>query len=97
MLTRALHCIAKNPWVYEQIQILAGAKYVRRRLAMHIASLKANLVLDVGGGTGFYREVLPPDCHYVCLDIDITKLHGFRRRHLKDAALCGDCSDSNRD
>ena len=33
--------------------------------------------MDLGGGTGFYRDLWPKDCRYICLDIDLIKLKGL--------------------
>lgn len=93
MLKRVARRVAQNPWVYDHIQFLAGARLVRQRLAEQIAALGAvNVVLDVGGGTGLYRQVLPSDSRYICLDLDMIKLLGLRSKHVDAFAVCGDAA-----
>ena len=93
MLTKIPHRMAANPWIYDQVQLLAGARYVHRRLAAQIAPPNsASLVLDLGGGTGMVRGLWPPTCTYVCLDIDMLKLQGFLNRHPDGIALVADAA-----
>jgi SAM-dependent methyltransferase len=86
------HVIA-NPWVYDGIQLLAGARSVQRYLAVQVGSNSLDhVVLDLGGGTGLYRGLWPSECLYVCIDIDIHKVRGFRNRYRSGSALVSDVS-----
>jgi len=44
-------------------------------------------VLDVGGGTGLLRPLLPSSWNYTCLDCDTQKLKGFQRKFPKDKTI----------
>lgn len=84
-----------NPWVYDQVQLLAGVRYVHHRLATQIAPLSAgSLALDFGGGTGILRSLVPFTCTYVCLDIDMLKLRGFLSKYPDGIALFADASQA---
>jgi ubiquinone/menaquinone biosynthesis C-methylase UbiE len=78
MLTGILHQLVAHPWVYDRIQALAGQKQVVDRMSVRIASLSPKVVVDIGGGTGKMQNVLPSDCRYICLDLEMPKLMGFR-------------------
>ena len=92
MLARILHDIAAHPRVYDQVQLLAGAEHTRRRLAAIVTCTAAVSVLDLGGGTGLYRDLWPSASHYVCLDIDMIKLRGLLDKRLGSLALCADAA-----
>jgi ubiquinone/menaquinone biosynthesis C-methylase UbiE len=93
MLLRLLHSFASTSPVYNGIQWLAGATTVRRRFQRHTGVCAGHkTVLDVGGGTGAMRAYLPPDCHYICLDVETPKLRGFRRAHPSGSALLADAT-----
>ena len=95
MLTKILHSFVANPWVYEQVRRLAGSRHIDRRLATHIAPLRAaSLVLDVGEGTGVLRALWLPTCTYVCLDIDRLKLQSFLKKCPGGNALLCDASQA---
>lgn len=82
MLTRILHSIVARPRVYDLVQFLAGASVIRRRMAARVTGLgKISLLVDVGGGTGAGREVVPPGVPYLCLDIDPVKICGFAAKN----------------
>ncbi|MBA3530439.1 MAG: class I SAM-dependent methyltransferase [Ardenticatenales bacterium] len=92
-LTRFLHRLVAHPWVYDQVQIAAGARTTTQHLAAQVALLSgASLVLDVGGGTGLYRGLWPESCAYLATDLDIEKLVGFRAKYPNDPALLADAS-----
>ena len=95
-MSRLLHRVVARPGVYDLVQSVAGAAAVRRRLASALASATARSaglrVLDVGGGTGGWRGLWPPDARYTCLDLDLQKLQGFRLRHPGGRAVCADAS-----
>jgi SAM-dependent methyltransferase len=93
MLTRLLHSLVARPGVYDAVQAAAGASLVRAKLRHLVPPLPDRaIVLDIGGGTGLYRDIWPVDCRYVCLDLDPLKLQGFRRRFPDTAAVGGDAT-----
>lgn len=93
VLKRLLHTIVARPAVYEAMQRAAGAGRVRRHLATLIARLgDGGLVLDLGGGTGLYRDLWGPNWGYLCLDNDPEKLAGFVAGGRRDAAILGDAA-----
>lgn len=95
MLTRILHKIVAHPRIYDWVQMLAGAELLRRRLAVIVVQRchsSPGIVLDLGGGTGLYRGLWPSAGHYVCLDLDMAKLRGFREKRSGDPALCADAT-----
>ena len=75
-----LHRIAAHPWVYDRIQALAGQKQTLQRISKQTTALHPETVVDVGGGTGIWRKLWPAGCRYVCLDIEMPKLKGFRSK-----------------
>lgn len=91
---RALNRIMSIPWVYDQVQLLAGARYVHRQLAPQIASFvsASSVVLDLGGGTGIVRRLLPPVCVYICLDLDMLKLRAFLNKYPDGIAVLSDAT-----
>ena len=92
MLPHFLDSIAGYPVVYDTIQKLAGVGEIHRRLRGHFARLGANSVIDIGGGTGTLRKLMPPGSRYVCLDIDLLKLSGFVAKHPGGNAVLCDAS-----
>jgi ubiquinone/menaquinone biosynthesis C-methylase UbiE len=91
MLLKFLHKLASHPWVYDRIQELAGAGQVYHKLEAHLPRSHEKLcVLDVGGGTGTLKKLWPKDSTYICLDIDPTKLKGFREKEPQGLAVLGD-------
>ena len=89
MLTGLLHRLAAHPWVYDQIQTLAGHKRVLERLSQEIAPLSPKVVVDIGGGTGTVGNLLAADCRYICLDLEMPKLMGFRSKFPRGLAVLG--------
>jgi SAM-dependent methyltransferase len=75
-----LHNAAARPWLYDRIQVLAGQGRVLERMSRQTAIMRAATVLDVGGGTGASRRLWPLSSRYICLDIEMPKLEGFRSR-----------------
>jgi len=81
VLKEVLWRIASLPWVYNQIQFLAGARSTYRRIAYQAAILApGSLVLDLGGGTGLYRNAWSAARIYVNLDNDMIKLQRSIRK-----------------
>ena len=87
-----LHKIAAHPWVYDQIQVLAGREQVLNRILRSTVALRAETVVDVGGGTGAWRRLWPAGCRYVCLDIEMPKLKGFRSKVPSGFAVLSDAT-----
>lgn len=82
-----------QPAVYDAVQTLAGTSQLDGRLAPHLSSLPSGaLIVDVGGGTGLPRPLLPDDSRYVCVDADLVKLRGFLRKQRLGNAVCGDAA-----
>jgi ubiquinone/menaquinone biosynthesis C-methylase UbiE len=79
-LMQVLHNIAAHPWVYDRIQTLAGQRQVLDRMSKRTAAISAEIVVDVGGGTGASRKLWPVSSRYICLDIEMPKLAGFRSK-----------------
>lgn len=92
MLTGLLDRIASHPWVYDRIQTLAGNNRILERLSQEIAPLKPKVVVDIGGGTGAVRNLLPADCLYICLDLEMPKLRGFRSKVPGGLAVLADAT-----
>lgn len=93
MLKNRFHQIVANPFVYDWVQVLVGSKKVRQRLSSHLQNLPANaIVVDIGGGTGINRELLPANCRYICLDNDSLKLKGFREKFPAEIGILGDAT-----
>jgi ubiquinone/menaquinone biosynthesis C-methylase UbiE len=85
--------VVAEPVVYDAVQTLAGTGQLNARLATYLAPLPTGAVIvDVGGGTGLPRRLLPDDSRYVCVDADLVKLRGFRGKHGLGEAVCGDAA-----
>jgi SAM-dependent methyltransferase len=85
--------VVAQPAVYDAVQAMAGTSLLDDRLAPHLASLQPGaLIVDVGGGTGLPRSLLPDDSRYLCVDADLVKLRGFRRKQQLGDAVCGDAA-----
>jgi ubiquinone/menaquinone biosynthesis C-methylase UbiE len=92
MLTELLHRLAARSWVYDQVQNLAGLKRVLEKLSQGIAPLSPKVVVDIGGGTGTTGNLFAPDCRYICLDVELPKLMGFRSKFPSGLAVLGDAT-----
>jgi len=86
------HRIAAHPWVYDHIQSLAGQKQSLQRISKQTVGLRPGTVVDVGGGTGIWRGLWAPNCRYVCLDIEMPKLRGFRSKVPDGFAVLSDAT-----
>jgi ubiquinone/menaquinone biosynthesis C-methylase UbiE len=73
VLLRTIHKAASVGWVYDSIQILAGAPIFEAHLRRCLSG-RSGRVLDLGGGTGTLNGLLPPVCTYTCLDNEMPKL-----------------------
>ena len=93
MPSKVLERIASQPWIYDKIQLVAGARIIYARLASQISSLGTPaIVLDLGGGTGLSRHIWPSDFVYLCLDMDKPALQRFRRKSPDCSALLADAT-----
>ena len=91
MLIELLHKFSAYPWVYDRIQTLAGNKRVLECLSQALVPLNPRVVVDIGGGTGTVRTLLA-DCRYICLDVEMPKLEGFRSKVAGGLAILGDAT-----
>jgi ubiquinone/menaquinone biosynthesis C-methylase UbiE len=91
-IIEVFHKIAAHPWVYDRIQTWAGQKQNLERISEKAATMRAETVVDVGGGTGASRNVWPANCRYVCLDMEMPKLKGFRSKVPGGFAVLSDAS-----
>jgi ubiquinone/menaquinone biosynthesis C-methylase UbiE len=87
-----LHRLAAHPWIYDRIQTAAGHDRVLEWLSKEIAPLSPNVVLDIGGGTGTVRNLFSANCLYICLDLEMPKLLGFRSAVPSGLAVLGDAT-----
>lgn len=62
------------PKLYDLVQTALGVRRTFARLSPRLSAMRDSLVLDVGGGTGLYRPLLPATARYICLDSDPLKL-----------------------
>jgi SAM-dependent methyltransferase len=88
LILSLIHKLVAVPWIYDLSQWLAGASKSRKVFREEFAALPATgCVLDVGGGTGLSRPLLPMGWKYFCLDPDPQKLEGFRAKFPDDEAV----------
>jgi ubiquinone/menaquinone biosynthesis C-methylase UbiE len=92
MLTELLHRIAAHPWIYDRIQTVAGNQQVLQWISEELRRIDPKVVVDMGGGTGSLRKILAADCKYVCLDLEMPKLEGFRSKFKNGLAVVGDAT-----
>ena len=71
---------------------MAGQEQCVDRIARQTASLRAETVIDIGGGTGNLRRIWSTSCRYVCLDIELPKLQGFRAKVPAGLAVLSDAT-----
>jgi len=91
VLIRILHRLFSHPLLYDMAQVLAGAREVRRRVGRQVTTREAPVtVLDLGGGTGAIQPYLPGECRYICADMEMPKLRGFRRGNPRGWAVQAD-------
>ena len=76
-----LHKIVALPVIYDLCQWAAGAGKNRAVLREEFGLLPLQgCALDLGGGTGLSRLLLPKTWNYCCLDPDQQKIDGFRAK-----------------
>jgi SAM-dependent methyltransferase len=86
-----VHRIASHPRMYDAIQFITGAPAVAGIMRRWLASARG-LVVDVGGGTGRIKALLPRDTRHVCVDVDGLKLGGYARKFADAVPLYGDAT-----
>jgi ubiquinone/menaquinone biosynthesis C-methylase UbiE len=91
-LIEFLHSVATRPRIYDWIQMLVGQRQLLERVSQQTQGLHPGIVVDVGGGTGSMRALWPSECRYICLDIEMTKLKGFRSRAPAGLAVLSDAT-----
>jgi SAM-dependent methyltransferase len=80
-LISALHKLVSHPWVYDRTQELVGVHLVHQRISTCVSGIESDArVVDIGGGTGAIRKLFPKGCTYICLDVELPKLIGFRNK-----------------
>jgi ubiquinone/menaquinone biosynthesis C-methylase UbiE len=85
---RLAHKIVSIPIFYNLSQKIAGGNITDEILTQELSTLpKEGSALDVGGGTGRMRNLLPIQWRYTCLDNDPQKLGGFHKRCPQDKAI----------
>lgn len=88
MIKNLLHRVVSNPVIYDRLQMAVGSKQIRQRLSTHLQQMPPNTrVVDLGGGTGINRDLLPTHVRYICLDNDSLKLRGFREKYPADVGI----------
>lgn len=87
-----LHKVAAHPWIYDLIQTAAGQKINLKRIKENVSCSILDVIADVGGGTGATRSLWPEQCRYICLDIEMPKLRGFRLKHKSGLGVLGDAT-----
>jgi len=76
----------------DRIQNVAGQKQVVGRMSVQSAFLAPRVVVDIGGATGKMRNVFPSVRRYICLDVEMPKLEGFRAEAPGGLAILGDAT-----
>ena len=93
MITKILQVIFSVPFFYNQMQVFFGTNIKKKLVRRHYAFVTAPaVILDLGGGTGLYRDLWPKNYKYICLDNDSVKLNGLLKDHPQDIALLGDAT-----
>jgi SAM-dependent methyltransferase len=92
VITRVAHRGASHPAVYDAIQRTVGTPRTRELLRQHLAGADGKTVLDVGAGTGRFRDALPVGAKYVWLDNDAQKLAGFKAKRPEDETILADAT-----
>jgi ubiquinone/menaquinone biosynthesis C-methylase UbiE len=94
MMLKILHRLVSNPWLYDLSQSIAGKHIVEKRMYAHLPGTQGVglVILDLGGGTGSYRELWPEQTTFLCLDIEMPKLRGFAAKFPQDQPLLGDAT-----
>lgn len=74
-MKKLLHFIFSSPFFYNQMQIFFGVNKKKALIRKHYSfDNERAAILDLGGGTGLYRDLWPVNYQYICLDSDPVKL-----------------------
>ena len=91
MLKRSLQAIMSVPVMYDGMQRFFGVNKKKRILRKLLAfDGRREIVVDVGGGTGLYKDLWPAHFTYVCLDADPEKLRGYTDKYPQGQKICSD-------
>jgi ubiquinone/menaquinone biosynthesis C-methylase UbiE len=82
--------LAAPYWAYELIQRMVGVPRLMSMIRPYMERTAGSRVLDVGGGTGLWAQVLPASAEYACLDNDPEKLRGLKNRLPNARGFLGD-------
>ncbi len=94
MLKALLHRIFSIPLIYDLLQTLVGARYIRKRLQKSLTGITDGaIIVDVGGGTGLNRSLFGENIRYICLDNDPVKLQGVLQKMVDGHPLLGDAGN----
>jgi ubiquinone/menaquinone biosynthesis C-methylase UbiE len=94
MLKALLHRIFSVPLIYDLLQTLVGARYIRSRLQKSLTGIvDGAIIVDVGGGTGLNRSLFGENIRYICLDNDPVKLQGVLQKMVDGHPLLGDAGN----
>jgi ubiquinone/menaquinone biosynthesis C-methylase UbiE len=94
MLRCYIHHLVSLPAIYDLSQKLAGGDFSQAVLKKELSILpKTGSALDVGGGTGLIRPLLPNTWKYTCLDCDPQKLKGFKEKYPTDKIINASATD----
>ena len=93
MIKSLLHRIMALPIFYDSMQAFFGL-HKKKKILQKIIKFEDGhqVVLDVGGGTGLYKDVWPSEYRYICLDSDPVKLLGFSQKYPSDYKVCADAT-----
>ena len=75
--------------VYDAIQFANGGPISDAAMRRWLAN-ERGLVVDVGGGTGRLKRLLPRSVRHVCIDMDELKLSGYAAKHPDALPVYGD-------
>jgi ubiquinone/menaquinone biosynthesis C-methylase UbiE len=93
MIINILQKIMSLPVMYDAMQTFFGVNK-KKRILRKLVDFKdsSRVVLDIGGGTGLYKNLWPKDYKYVCLDYDLQKLSGFAAKYPDGLEVCSDAA-----
>jgi ubiquinone/menaquinone biosynthesis C-methylase UbiE len=90
-ITPLLHRLAARSRVYDAIQFVTGGPVVAGIMRRWLAGARG-IVVDVGGGTGRLKTLLPSNARHVCVDVDGLKLSGYAAKFDDALAIHGEAS-----
>ena len=93
MISALVRLLASQPWIYALSHRIARTHRLDPVLAAQTNGVSSgSRILDVGGGAGSAQDLWPPDCVYVCLDIDEAMVRAFRPRRSRSVAVLADAT-----